>query len=106
MSDRFLQLIGRSALMEGCRDVELIAPARAIDATPYLGCDCVAPTRIRLGDAALAIDPISSSGVQKAIQSALSGAIVANTLLRRPELTDAALSFYRTQLSDASERHR
>src|SRR5712675_2169144 len=66
----------------------------------------VAPTRIQLGDAALAIDPISSSGVQKAIQTALSGAIVANTLLRRPELTDAALSFYRTQLSDASERHR
>ena len=72
---------------------------RAIDATPYLGSDCVAPTRIQLGDAALALDPISSSGVQKAIQGALSGAIVANTLLRRPELTDAALSFYRAQLS-------
>jgi flavin-dependent dehydrogenase len=106
MMERFLQLIDGSSLMEECRDVHLIAPVRAIDATPYLGSDCVAPTRIRLGDAALAIDPISSSGVQKAIQSALSGAIVANTLLRRPELTDAALSFYRKQLTDASERHR
>ena len=106
MSQRFLQLIGRSSLMQDCRDAELIAPARAIDATPYLGNDCVASARIQLGDAALAIDPISSSGVQKAIQSALSGAIVANTLLRRPELTDAALSFYRAQLREASERHR
>src|SRR6266404_1535830 len=106
MSERFLGLISRSSLMEDCRDVELTAPVRAIDATPYLGNDCVAPTRIQLGDAALAIDPISSSGVQKAIQSALSGAIVANTLLRRPESTDAALSFYRSQLTDASERHR
>src|SRR5258708_16840021 len=106
MSERFLGLISRSSLMEDCRDVELTAPVRAIDATPYLGNDCVAPTRIQLGDAALAIDPISSSGVQKAIQSALSGAIVANTLLRRPESTDAALSFYRAQLTDASERHR
>jgi flavin-dependent dehydrogenase len=106
MVERFLRLIDRSGLMEECRDVELIAPVRAIDATPYLSSDCVAPTRIQLGDAALAIDPISSSGVQKAIQSALSGAIVANTLLRRPELTDAALCFYRAQLSDASERHR
>jgi len=106
MSQRFLRLIGRSSLMEDCRDAELIAPVRAIDATPYLGNDCVAPDRIQLGDAALAIDPISSSGVQKAIQSALSGAIVANTLLRRPELTGAALSFYHSQLSDASERHR
>jgi flavin-dependent dehydrogenase len=106
MVERFLGLIDRSGLMEDCRDVELIGPPRAIDATPYLGSDCVAPTRIRLGDAAMAIDPISSSGVQKAIQSALSGAIVANTLLRRPESTDAAVSFYRAQLTDASERHR
>lgn len=106
MSERFVALINRSGLMEDCRDPELIAPVRAIDATSYLDSDCVAPTRIQLGDAALAIDPISSMGVQKAIQSALSGAIVANTLLRRPELTDAALSFYRSQLTDASERHR
>jgi flavin-dependent dehydrogenase len=106
MSDRFLKLIYRSGLMQDCRDVELIAPVRAVNATPYLSSDCVAPTRIQLGDAALAIDPISSSGVQKAIQSALSGAIVANTLLRRPGSTDAALGFYRAQLSDASERHR
>ena len=106
ISERFLGLINRSSLMDECRDFELIAPVRAIDATPYLSSDCVAPARILLGDAALAIDPISSSGVQKAIQGALSGAIVANTLLRRPELTDAALSFYRAQLNAASERHR
>jgi flavin-dependent dehydrogenase len=106
MSDRFLKLIDRSGLMQDCGDVELIAPVSAVNATPYLRSDCVAPTRIQLGDAALAIDPISSSGVQKAIQSALSGAIVANTLLRRPESTDASLGFYRAQLTDASERHR
>ncbi|MGY3532296.1 flavin-dependent monooxygenase QhpG [Bradyrhizobium sp. USDA 4452] len=106
LSERFLGLIARSGLMADCRDAELVAPARAIDATPYLSNDCVAPTRIQLGDAALAIDPISSSGVQKAIQTALSGAIVANTLLGRREMTNAALDFYGSQLSDASERHR
>jgi flavin-dependent dehydrogenase len=106
MSERFLRLLERSTLINDCLDAELIAPVRAIDATPYLSGDCVAPGQIELGDAALAIDPISSSGVQKAIQTALSGAIVANTLLRRPESTDAALSFYRAQLGEASERHR
>jgi flavin-dependent dehydrogenase len=106
MSERFLRLIERSALMQDCRDAELIAPVRATDATPYLCGDCIAPSRIQLGDAALAIDPISSSGVQKAIQTALSGAIVANTLLRRSESTEAAMGFYRAQLNDASERHR
>jgi flavin-dependent dehydrogenase len=106
ISERFLGLIDRSSLMEDGRDVELITPVCAVDATPYLSNDCVTPNSIQLGDAALAIDPISSSGVQKAIQSALSGAIVANTLLRRPGSTDAALRFYRAQLNDASERHR
>jgi len=106
LSERFLRLLDRSSLMPDCRDAELIAPVRAIDATPYLSGDCVAPNRMALGDAALAIDPISSSGVQKAIQTALSGAIVANTLLRRPDSTEAALGFYRAQLSETSERHR
>ena len=54
ISERFLGLIDRSGLMEGCRDVELIAPVCALDATAYLGNDCVAPTRIQLGDAGLA----------------------------------------------------
>jgi hypothetical protein len=92
--------------MTAGRNLELIAPIRAIDATPYLASDCITPDSILLGDTALAIDPISSSGVQKAIQSALSGSIVVNTLLRRPDLKDAALGFYRAHLADASERHR
>jgi len=106
LAQRFLTLLGRSSLMQDCREAELGGPVRAIDATPYLAADCVAPNAIRLGDAALAIDPISSSGVQKAIGSALSGAIVANTLLRRPDSAPAAFGFYRAQLSEASERHR
>jgi flavin-dependent dehydrogenase len=106
MSERFLRLLGRSALLQDCRDAELVTPVQAIDATSYLSEDCIGPNRIGLGDAALAIDPISSSGVQKAIQTALSGAIVANTLLRRPGQADTAIRFYRAQLEDASERHR
>ena len=92
--------------MQDCRDAELVR--RCARSTRRLISAAIASrlTRIQLGDAALAIDPISSSGVQKAMQTALSGAIVANTLLRRPGSTEAALGFYRAQLDDASERHR
>jgi flavin-dependent dehydrogenase len=106
LEQRFLEQLAGSLVLEDCREAERIGPVQAIDATPYLASDCVGANAIRLGDAALAIDPISSSGVQKAIQSALSGAIVANTLLRRPDAADLAILFYRAQLSDASERHR
>jgi len=103
---RFRAALAGSSLLDDCLEPELVSDIRAVDATPYLAADSVAADAIRLGDAALAIDPISSSGVQKAIQSALSGAIVANTLLRKPEATDIAMRFYRGHLSDASERHR
>ncbi len=106
LAQRLLDRLAGSLVLEDCRGAEQVGPTRAIDATPYLARDCVGANAIRLGDAALAIDPISSSGVQKAIQSALSGAIVANTLLRKPDAADLAMSFYRAQLSDASERHR
>ena len=105
LSERFLRLLERSAIMAGCRDVNLVGPVSAVDATPYLDRHCATPNSIKVGDAALAIDPLSSSGVQKAIQGALSAAIVANTLLLRPERSEAALRFYRTSLAEASERH-
>jgi flavin-dependent dehydrogenase len=106
LDDRLRTLLERSALMREVRGGTLRAPARAADATPYLDEACVSARHIRIGDAALAIDPLSSSGVQKAIQTALSGAIVVNTLLRRPGDGDAALRFYRDSLGDAAARHR
>jgi 2-polyprenyl-6-methoxyphenol hydroxylase-like FAD-dependent oxidoreductase len=102
---RFLDLLGRSGLLAGCRDASLASSVLAADATPYLDEESVTPSSIKVGDAALAIDPLSSSGVQKAIQSALAAAVVANTLLRKPESHDAAMRFYKASLADASERH-
>lgn len=84
----------------------MLGRVSAVDATPYLDEQCVTRTRIKIGDSALALDPLSSSGVQKAIQSALSGAVVVNTLLRRSEHTEAAIQFYRESLAQASDRHR
>lgn len=102
----FRTLIARSGLLTGCEAVRPASRVFAIEATPYLDDECIEPRRIRVGEAALALDPLSSSGVQNAIQSALTGAVVVNTLLRRPESGDAAQRFYRDHLGDASARHR
>jgi hypothetical protein len=105
LTARFLELLGRSELMTGRRDAEMIGPPAAIDATAYVDDACASAVGFKVGDAALALDPLSSSGVQKAIQGALSAAIVANTLLRRPERAEAALRFRRAGLDEASQRH-
>lgn len=105
-SERFFAFLDRSSLLDKSREFERVGPVRAIDATPYLERECATPRSIRVGDAALAIDPISSSGVQKAIQSALSGAVVANTLIRKPDNAAAAVYFHHARLAETSERHR
>jgi len=99
--------LAASALLRGVEDATLLGPVRATDATPYLYEDCVGPRHVRLGDAALALDPLSSSGVQKAVQTALSASIVANTLLRRPHVDDSAGAqrYYQDNLADAAARH-
>jgi len=105
LDDRLRALLEPSALLREARGATLRGPARAADATPYVDEDCVSARHIRIGDAALSLDPLSSSGVQKAIQTALSGAIVVNTLLHRPEAGEAAVRFYRDSLNEASARH-
>lgn len=105
LTARYLELLRHSSLMPDCRSLHLDGPVQAIDATPYLDEESVTASSIRIGEAALAIDPLSSSGVQKAIQSALAGAVVANTLLRQPESSEIAQRFHRANLTDASQRH-
>jgi flavin-dependent dehydrogenase len=103
---RFDAWIDRSGLMAGCGDAAPCGPVRASDATPYRSNDAAGRDFLRVGDAAVAIDAISSSGVQKAVRSALAAAVVVNTLLRKPERADAALAFYDAQLRETFETHR
>ena len=59
---------------------------------------------IRVGDAALAIDPLSGHGVFEAIASARAAVPVINTLLRRPADAGLARAFYEERLRLAFER--
>lgn len=99
---RYLRLLDRLGFG---RD-RLAGAVMASDATPFIARRATTSASMALGEAALALDPLSSSGVQKAIQTSLAGAIVANTLARRPGSAEAAMSFYRTSLEEASTRHR
>ena len=105
VAERFHRLVRGSGLLAGCAGLRLSGAVRAVVATSCLDAACVTPHSIRVGDAALALDPLSSSGVQKALQSAVSGAIVVNTLVRRPERAELAMAFHRDALRGAFDRH-
>jgi flavin-dependent dehydrogenase len=59
---------------------------------------------IRVGDAALAMDPLSGHGVFEAVASATAAAAVINTILRRPDDAELARAFYEERVRLAFER--
>lgn len=105
LAEKYHELLAASSLLPSRAKARLDGPIQATDATPYLDDECVTEDSIKVGDAALALDPISSSGVQKAVQSALAGAVVVNTLLHRPRGQALAQQFYRESLRESSTRH-
>lgn len=69
-------------------------PVAARTAGPVLHPAPVAPRRLRIGDAALAVDPLSGNGLFQALSTGLMAVAVVNTLLRRPADASLAASFY------------
>lgn len=66
----------------------------ACDASVYGARAFGGPRFLLVGDAASFLDPMSSFGVKKALASAWMAAVVANTCLRHPERTQAALELF------------
>lgn len=76
------------------RGAQLEWTPRACDATLYTASAFAGAHFLLVGDAGLFIDPLSSEGVHKAMASAITGAAVVNTILRRPAMTPHAIRFY------------
>jgi flavin-dependent dehydrogenase len=72
----------------------LAQPPRAFDTSLYTSRTFASEQFLLVGDAGLFIDPLSSEGVHKAMASAITGAVVVNTILKRPPMAGHAVSFY------------
>lgn len=59
---------------------------------------------LRVGDAAMAVDPLSGNGVFQAVSSALQCPAVVNTLLRYPQDAAIAQQFYQQRIKGLFER--
>lgn len=101
----YRDLLVDSELLRGCLDGELISAVSACDASCLYAAEPVGDRFIRVGDAYLAMDPLSSQGVQSAIASGLQAAVVVNTLLARSENAELAMAFYRDRQLEKAKRH-
>lgn len=125
--DRYLHLLvdadhtrlpAKHALTDWCSDhlrrlplaAGFMANARPLGAvsarisTPLLCEDLLGERWIRVGDAAMAVDPLSGNGIFQSLSSALQAPAVINTLLQRPHDGTLAKQFYRDRVSGLFQR--
>jgi 2-polyprenyl-6-methoxyphenol hydroxylase-like FAD-dependent oxidoreductase len=74
-------------------------------ATPRLAPDCWREGRLKLGDAAFSLDPVSSSGVEKAMRFSLQAAVAVHSLLGEPASAALVRTFFEQHLVDTCTRH-
>jgi flavin-dependent dehydrogenase len=79
--------------------------AQACDATSHHAEHAIGDHYLRVGDACFSVDPLSSQGVHLALLSGLQGAVTVNTVLRRPENTEAAQQFFRMRIAERIKRY-
>ncbi|MBA6137060.1 flavin-dependent monooxygenase QhpG [Pseudomonas monteilii] len=89
-----------SALVAELFDAQALVPAQvhARSSTAILAGECVGQDWIRVGDAAMAVDPLSGNGIFQSLSSALQAPVVINTLLRKPERSGLARQFHQQRV--------
>ena len=87
------------------RQADLARAPEVFDASLYTARQFASARTLLVGDAGLFIDPLSSEGVHKAMASALTGAVVVNTLLQRPSMHPQAITLYESGQRDTYLNH-
>ena len=105
LRERYIRIAHESGVLPGMDALTLGGEPYACDATPYVT-EQETPRALRVGDADLTLDPLSSSGVQAAIQSSLAIGPIVNTLLTPAADRDAAMEFWQTRRIKRMAQHR
>jgi flavin-dependent dehydrogenase len=101
----YRQLLAQSQLLERLLRGKMLGPVRVCDATGRMSPDLIGHDFIRVGEAAVAIDPLSSQGIQDAILSAVQASAAVHTILTAADGTPA-LEFYRERRQAAAANSR
>lgn len=95
LTDRYLEVIRGSRLLPPLlRKATLQGAARGADARWFGSRRYAGPGFLLIGEAASFIDPLTSQGVWKAMNSGVLAAAVANTAIRREEHAALALEYF------------
>lgn len=94
--------------VEGFREfignAEITHSVIARSSTAILNCDPVTERSLRIGDAAMAVDPLSGNGIFQSLSTALSAPAVINTVLLKSEHKHIAQKFFRERVNHSFMR--
>ncbi|MEV8437461.1 NAD(P)/FAD-dependent oxidoreductase [Actinosynnema sp. NPDC051121] len=85
-------------------DRPLTLDVAVCDATAYRDDTPITDDHVKIGEAAFTLDPLTSSGVDSALHSAMAAAVTVHTILSDGDRT-AALTFYRDSRDRTVTRH-
>lgn len=97
---KYERLLDQFPVLRSSLTGERCSEPGACNATSSHAVDVVGPYHIRVGDACMTVDPLSSQGVHLALQSGIQSAVIVNTILRRPAAAELAREFYRARIGE------
>lgn len=95
--DVYRALLADCDLLRPCLEGQIDGGVHACSATADVACEVIGDGWIKVGEAALCVDPLSAQGVQLAIMTGVQAAVVINTMARRADKAGLAQSFYDDQ---------
>ena len=101
----YRRLLASSSLLARCLQGRMVGTVGVCDASPFVDDQPATASTLKIGEAVLAIDPLSSQGVQEAMSSALHAAAVVHTTVNQPSQHELARQFYRERVNEAAARH-
>jgi 2-polyprenyl-6-methoxyphenol hydroxylase-like FAD-dependent oxidoreductase len=97
--------LARAELFAGISGWPLVRPLSAHAATTYYVTDPIGPDFVKVGEASFRLDPLSSTGVEKAMQTGCTAATALHTMISRPERQGLCLRFYRARHQETVAAH-
>jgi flavin-dependent dehydrogenase len=99
------EVLTNSDLFKSFSRYPAIEPVRVMDASCSYALSSIGPGYVKVGEASFAIDPLSSCGIEKALQSAVVGAIAAHTLLKHPGRSGLCRRMMQKRVEEAVAQH-
>lgn len=103
---RWRRMLMSATLFAPFADLQITTPLIVRDASTY---NCVEPIGrdfLRVGEAQLSLDPLSSNGVNRAMHDGIAAATVVHTLLRHPDRQELCSEYYASRQNECAEHHR